>query len=168
MAKAKSAAPKKAAKKSKKAVAVVPAVAPEVVVPRTYGAILADARPAYDSKKNDPKVVIDPKYEGEIMEVCDPGSEFVRIENGWRVKFIEDGVTVTSSGPSIIEALLAYGEQIDHAAEAARARAKSEAALAAIGAEPAVAPETKAEKKARIAAEKKAAADAKKAAKAAA
>ena len=103
--KKKAAAPKKAAKKSKKestSAAVVPA--PEApVAPRSVAQIMDDVKKPGGEK-----------FEGELLEASGVGSEFVRIASGWRVKIVDGGTVITSSGPTIRDAVSAHGEQIDH------------------------------------------------------
>ena len=138
MASKKKAAAKKkvAAKKSKKVAKVVETVAVEPVPDRAIGVIIEDARKVVEARKA--KASAWPAFypeiaaiEAEIMYVCDPGSEFVRIENGWRVKLVDGGVTILGSGPTIVEAILSHGEQIDHFAVAQAEREKAAAAIAA-------------------------------------
>lgn len=170
MAKKKKAAKKKAVKKSSKkhSVALVGPVSGEGIavvprVPRPVSEILADARKAVASGKT-------PYYslEDEVMEASDVGSVYTRVTGGWSVKFVEDGVVILSSGPTIIEAILAHGEQIDHeetariqrAADAVRAAHIEQQRIAAIAPDvPVVTPPPAPTAKELAAAEKKKAAD---------
>lgn len=104
MATKKKAAPKKAAKKSKKVVAVpVAEVAP--VPKRSVAQIVDDARKPGGEK-----------FEGELIEASDVGSVFTRVQGGWSTKFVDGGTTIFGSGPTIREAILSHGQQIDHEA----------------------------------------------------